>query len=459
MAERSTPSTASRRRTAAAAAVALAAGLTGWCTVPASAADAPALALGHIADIKDLPSGGTAKVPVSVINKGQTEAKGAILHVQVSYGLKLDHAFSNCEYIDNPASTKFGASRAICVLDETLAPGTAYAASQQLPIGTESRALNENTAWSVAPYSEETLAQLRGTAKPAKGTGPALKLVEQSTKPREHVGHSQYITVKNTADMSVTGATLSGKAGDIVTAGLTVTNKGPGWTGYSLAPYGSFDPVVELDVTPPPGTTALTDDACQRGKGTTVICKLTTWDKLGLVSGDSHAFPLKLRIDKVVENATGSVTFRNLGVSPEQDPNKANNSTRIVLNGTGDTTGGTSDGGTTTGGSSSGGSTSGTTGTSGSTGSATSGTSGSTSSSGASGTSGTSGTTGSAGSTGSTTAAGTTGTSGSTGSTTGGLAATGSDNTVMLGAAAASLVAAGGAVFAVARRRRAHSQG
>lgn len=450
-------------------AVALAAGLTGWATVPASAAEANPLALGSVAHIKGLPAGGTAKVPVSLINKGQTETKGVILQLRVSYGLKLDHAFSNCEYVDNAPAAKFGASKVICVLDETLAPGAAYAASQPLPIGTENWALNENTAWSVQPYSEEALARLRGTAKPVKGTGPALKLVKQSTKPREHVGDAQYITVKNTADLSVTGAALSGKAGDVVTAGLTVTNKGPGWMGYSLAPYGPYDPVVTLNVTLPTGTTALTDDVCQPGAKGTAICKLTTWDELGLVSGDSHTFPLKLRIDKVVANASGSVTFRAAGVLPEHDPDKANNTARIVLNGTGDTSvGGTSDGGSTTGGSSSGGSTSGTTGTSGSTdgtGSTTSGTSGSTSSSGASGTSGTSGTPGSAGSTGSTgsagstTTAGATGTSGATGSTTGGLAATGSDDTVMLGAAAASLVAAGGAVFVVARRRRAHSRG
>ncbi|MFJ8584662.1 hypothetical protein ACIRD2_08365 [Streptomyces sp. NPDC093595] len=444
-------------------AVALAAGLTGWATVPASAAEANPLALGRIADIKGLPAGATAKVPVSLINKGQTETKGVILQLRVSYGLKLDHTFSNCEYVDNAPSATFGYSSVTCVLDQTLAPGAAYAASQPLPIGTESRALNENTSWSVQPYSEKALALLRGTAKPVKGTGPALKLVEQSTKPREHVGDVQYITVKNTADLSVTGATLSGKAGDVVTAGLTVTNKGPGWMGYSLAPYGPYDPVVTLNVTLPTGTTALTDDVCRPGAKGAAVCKLTTWDKLGLVSGDSHTFPLKLRVDKVVENASGSVTFRAAGVLPEQDPDKANNTARIVLNGTGDTSaGGTSDGGSTTGGSSGGGSTSGTTGTSGSTGttggtgSSTSGTSGSTSSSGASGTSGT---TGSTGSTGATATGGATGTSGATGSTTGGLAATGSDDTVMLGAAAASLVAAGGAVFVVARRRRAHGRG
>ncbi|MFD3520144.1 hypothetical protein [Streptomyces sp. NPDC058653] len=395
-----------RRASRTAVATLAALGLLALGTAPAALADEPGphLVLGDIAPVDGARPGGLLGQSVTLVNKGTGAADKVWVSYSVTRGLGFPEVPSNCQTYQIPSYDEMTAkSKVVCRFDQTVGSGAGYAPEKPLPIKVLDRALNDDLRVTVGvgePVPDEN------ATSPVPGTAPPVKLVErqpagEATKEAVDVP----VTSVNTADYEVTGAALKGAVGDTVTLKVSFANAGPAWV---LTREG--DPLVQVLITPPAGTSSLKPHGYCQPKGKAYACGTgQRWVDEG--GGETYTF--KLRIDKKVPGAKGSVALS----TDERpfDPDKTNDRADITLDVTG---GGPSD---TTGGSGSGGAS----GSSGATG-------------GSDGTAGGSSSTGGGGST-----------------TTGGyLAATGSSSATLpvLGAAGA-VVAAGAGLLVVVRRR------
>ncbi|MFD5892435.1 hypothetical protein [Streptomyces sp. NPDC060366] len=407
-----------RRRVSRSAVATLgAAGLVALGAAPAAVGDEapPSLALGDIKPITGVKPGSPVDLPVTVVNNGATTVEKLWIKYTATRGLAFPEVPSNCQkqyvgaYDEMPERWI-----AICAFDEAVKPGVAYTPQKPFAVKAEKHAFDDEIRVTVTDYEPSP----DENSDPFPGTAPEIELIES---PTGGTGSTDRITVPvtsvNTADYEVTGAALRGKPGDTVTMKATFTNTGPGWVWSKPG-----TPWTSVLVTLPAGTSVVKPDFYCKAKAKVYDCGLTTRPQEHL---ETATFTFKLKIDKKVAGAKGSVALSNRKLP--FDPDKANDTAPITLEVTGGepgATGGTS--GSTTGGPNGG---------SGSTG----------------GSSG--GSTGSTGSTGGPSSAGGAGTA-----TTGGnLAATGSSATLPIaGAAAAAVVAGAGTVLVVRRRRARH---
>lgn len=410
---------------------------------PAGAADSDAagLSLGRIGPIDGVKPGSELGLPGSFTNTGTAALDKVWMAWSVTLGLGFSQTPSNCVTQNLGGADETPQSYVmVCEFDQTVDPGVVYA-PEGLKLKVRDSALNDELAVRVSDSRIETGTGEEGP--PDQGTGPAVKLVERPDETPAAPGSTEPawrktdVTAKSTADFQVTGAQLKGKVGDTVPLTVKFTNAGPGWVAGE--PYTS---VTHVRVKMPAGTTVTQASCRSQGQGTYDCGTYNSW-----VYADSETtYKFKLRIDKAVDGAKGSVALEK---KPRPfDPVKSNDTADILLDVEGaDATGG---GGSSTSGS-------GGTGATGGTGTAGSGSSGTAASGGSD--SGGSGTTASGGS-GSASGSGGSATGGDPGSsaTGGGLAATGSGSTLPLAAAAAGAVVLGAGGVLVARRRAARQR-
>jgi len=397
---------------------------------PAVADDGSAeVTLGKIAPIDGVQPGSTVDVPATFTNTGTAAADKVWLSYTVTRGLSHTELPSNCLRYEVPSYDEAPSkSEAVCEFDQTVKPGTVYAPEKALTLKALDHALYDRlrvVVETTEPSPDEN------ASEPVPGTAPAVKLVEQPDATPATSGDSSHpdwddadvkVTADNTADFKVAGDDLKGAVGDTVDLKVKFTNAGPAW----VLRDGAVS-VTKVRIKMPAGTTVTKGHGfCDKVATGTYECGTSeSWEDEG--AGETYTF--KLRIDKAVPGAKGSVALA--GESRPFDKNKANDTADITLaaSGSGGTTGG-----------------------SGSTG----GDGGSTTSTGGTG----AGSTGGSGSTGSASTTGGSSTTGSSGASPDGgdLASTGSSAALPIaGASGAALVVGTGAVL-VARRRRATSR-
>ncbi|MBM7436880.1 peptidase [Streptomyces sp. HB132] len=418
-----------RRLSRTAVGVLAAAALTGLASMPSVAfAAEPDLGIGTQKPITGVQPGGGVDVPFSVLNKG-TEAIGKVwVTYSVTSGLAAADSYGNCSYTTYPSHDEEPERDvAVCAVDQRIEPGVVYEPEQPIGLEAQDDALYDNVLMTVGATEPSGF---DGTVPdPVPGTGAPLKLVEKAPATEDdlarHAEGYTYtdVTADNTADFSLTGAQLEGKVGDKVTASVKFANEGPAWV-YREPGHGA----VAVDVRIPPGTSVVKAHGfCSPVTKTHYSCG-TSQSWVNPAGGETYPFVLK--IDKVVEGATGKISFE--GKDRPFDTNADNDTAEIVVNAGTGTTGGSSTGGSSTEGSSTGGTT----------------TSGGSSTGGQDTSSG-----GSASTSGGSTSGGSTSGGSDAQTVGGGLAATGSDSTLpMVGASAAALLAGGGIFYAVRRR-------
>ncbi|MEV6073668.1 peptidase [Streptomyces sp. NPDC052069] len=407
--------------------------LIGLGATPALADEGePDLGIGNLARITGAEPGKGFGMPFSVLNKGTEEVAKVWVSYAVSPGLRAADSYSNCRYgtvsshDENPDS-----HYAVCAIDQPLKPGVVYVPERPVRLRALDSALYDDVYMTVRG-TEPSPSGDDGGPDPVPGTGAPLKLVERGPADgAEREKHSEDyavadVTSDNTADYALSGAKVTGKVGDKVTAEVKFTNEGPGWV-YLEQGQGA----ATVDIRIPAGTSVVKPHGfCHKVTASHYRCGTSqSWvDENG-----GESYPFVLRIDKAVKKAVGKVSFS--GKARPFDRNAANDTAEIVITaGPGGGSGGTSGGSGGSGGSGSGGP-------SGSGGSSTTG-----------GSAAGGGTGSSAGSSGGSTSTGGTGSQTTTG---GGLASTGSDSTVPVIGAAAAAVAAGGGIFYAMRRRTA----
>ncbi|MFF3754180.1 hypothetical protein ACFYYH_27585 [Streptomyces sp. NPDC002018] len=349
-------------------------------TAPAApAAPAAELAFARTAPIDGVRPGDATEVSFSVINRGDGPATRVALFLTGSQGLSFAEKYSNCVYEDSPAQDEGPAqTNATCDIEQTLEPGVVYVPEKPLGVTVLDRALYERLS---LVLQEDSIAFPEGTQH-GGGADPVLRLVPRQPPgdPGAVYGYERLdvgITARNTADFALTGARLQGRAGETVTAEVTFANKGPAWVANDVG-----SPIGVFDVRVPTGTTVVgAPDFClplgpddstvnKADKAARVSSYRCTTPYVYVDENSERPYPFRLRIDKVVKNATGTVTFvkgdHRWGTLPF-DQNRANNTAEIVVNPSsgGAGTGGASAGGASAGGASAGGTDTGGTGTGG----------------------------------------------------------------------------------------------
>jgi LPXTG-motif cell wall-anchored protein len=403
------------------------------------------LAAGRDVDLTDAPAGGTSGVPISVTNNGDKPAVGVFLKMNLWQGLDFADRYKNCRYT-NPPGGQYAIS-AYCRFDKiTLRPGDTFAPRNGMPVSVAKDLKVAQGSYAVVALDDAIASgdvAAYDALKPE--TGSEFEFVRQGGGARgltsdadisDNTANFQVVTnLKN--DFAVLDASASGKQGDKITVSPGLENRGPArenggnsHRGYMTAVKFAIPEGASVVKVPSDCSLSTTEESDRYGrvlfpgfdaKGRPAYMCL--WDaKQGhdyFTAGDKAVFPVELKIDKVVPDATGRIQLWHSGLDNDgKDTNAGNDIGRIVLNPTkapGTTTGSQTGGGQT--------------------GAATAGASGGTT---------------------------TTGTTGTTGTQTNGggggkeLANTGSDSssTMLIAATAAGLIALGAGGLFVVRRRK-----
>ncbi|WP_327289119.1 hypothetical protein [Streptomyces sp. NBC_01198] len=394
--------------------------------------------VGAVADVfmHGLPEKVAAKpgdlVPLSfaLTNRGGQPGAGSILTAHASGGLDSLSHYGNCAYgyVDSPDRRWVGMLS--CVLPP-VAPGTTVSYTDGVPFRVHASGLIEDVEISLVDYTPEALADSRRGSTLVQGDGPDMVPHTGGTTAQDwQTGYSwadPKINVDNTADFALSVAPVKGPKGATVTAAVELADRGPA----RYVDSWNERPAAQVEFDPPPGTTVVgANEDClgydKHGKlldynvpGVHYVCTQGWF----FLPGQSVTDFFKLRIDKVIPNATGRA-FLTPGYATPYDRNPANDTAKVVVNAK--AAGGTSNGGT----------------------------GGGTGTSGAAGGAGTA----AGGAGGSPTAGPATGGTGSAGgagaSPDGRLAATGSDHVALVGGIAMGCGLLGGAVLLLLRSRR-----
>ncbi|MEV8409336.1 LPXTG cell wall anchor domain-containing protein [Streptomyces niveus] len=316
------------RRTSRTAVAALgAAGLVAMCAAaPTAFADeaAPELVLGDVAPIEGVQPGTSFDPSLVVANKGSKAVDKVWVSYSVTRGLDYAEIPSNCEAHQVPSYDEMTEkSNVVCAFDQALEPGVLYEPKKPFAIKALDRALNDDLRMTVRDYYPDLD---EAATTPVAGTAPAVELVEraaggEATKDFVDIP----VSAVNKADYEVTGADLKGAVGDTVTLKAKFKNAGPAWV---LTREG--DPLVEVLITPPAGTSVVKPDGFCEAKGKSLSCGTSQrW----VDEGGGETYTIKLKIDKEVAGAKGSVALST--DDRPFDPDKTNDKAEISLDVTG----------------------------------------------------------------------------------------------------------------------------
>ncbi|GIF69112.1 hypothetical protein Ais01nite_71470 [Asanoa ishikariensis] len=300
--------------------------------------------------------GGVAKSNAPVSNVGESTVARTTMILSPDWHTPYAGDFSNCvNYMD---------AFTICEFDQPLKPGKSYRLSEDIPYSVSKTARTGAVFPTYADwYVEDDWKVLEpawglGDYEPTRGTGEPLRLEEVANTARgPQTDINPYdsflqidITVggNNQVDMAAVGATATGAAGATVTVTPTLKNLGPA----DLETNFEEPKTPALRITIPEGTTVTdaTWDCAPYSAGGTWPPDEDAWGKAGareygcmvwdVFAGDSYGYDFRLKIDRVVSDATGTITAKIDG-----DPNAANDVAQIVINGTGAGGGGGDDDG------------------------------------------------------------------------------------------------------------------
>ncbi|MFE2844504.1 LPXTG cell wall anchor domain-containing protein [Streptomyces scopuliridis] len=378
---------------------------------------AVALVVSRLPQTDTAEPGSTLDAPITVANNGSLTAEGVELRLDTSHELGFAQRFSNCVYgtTDLPSGNGRTLPEAVCRISTPVEPGKRYRLSTSVGFDVKKTALFEFVDYRVTPLA----ATVPTSAKSGNGSGPVLALVPDGGAPPSGSLTDWWrwiVNAANTADLDVTGDTVTADPGDTVTLAAEIRNDGPASVDL-ITTDGQLSLLVDI----PKGTTAVkVPERCRlwKGDGTSepdpdapaYICWIGSPFPVGKVA----TLPFVLKVGKDAPATTRGVVrhMSEYGAELTYDTNKANNKAFFTVHvtdaaGTGGSTGG---------------------------------------SAGGSG--------GNQPQTQTITTAQSNGTAGTTGGGTGALAQTGSGGTSAIAWASAAALAAGGALLVITRRRR-----
>ncbi|MEU8083523.1 LPXTG cell wall anchor domain-containing protein [Micromonospora sp. NPDC049101] len=284
--------------------------------------------------------GGKVSVPLAVTNAGEKTITGFVAVFDLSYSIRTRDRFSNCLYSGDHLLS--------CEFDEEIPVGGGVSTTLNLELAKDTYAPTNQggSAEFMTKADFEDLTRVReavGGRAATGGNGPKLTLTEAPNRARQadqtdvgpgydYTGWTIKVAGRNGTDLAAIGDTLRGRAGAVVTATVGFRNNGPATLDKVNADgEAATHTVVEL----PPGITAVGVPAnCQLRPGTrTYQCA----SEMLLVAGKTYTMDFRLRIDKVIPNARGTVLVNAPCECPgggtfEDDIKPANDRATIVVN-------------------------------------------------------------------------------------------------------------------------------
>lgn len=297
----------------------------------------------------EMKPGGTQPLPIVVSNTGTESARGLSLVLHHTRGLGLVERYDNCSYGGDAGPDPDGTT--VCTVDDEIKAGLVYE-TDPLTLKAGPYAFNEIVTYGVYEKGGEPKFSEK-LGKPS--TGKKLALKERPAKaarlsadlnPEDNYREFD-LQVTNTADLAATPVSLKGKAGETVKADLGFQNNGPAWVAYLR----SGESVGITDIVIPAGAkvtkaakecTSLNADGTYREERTGAP-RYTCASAYVVGEKEKASFPFELKIEKVVEDAKGSVLVGawqgDADPKPHGwDPNHANNRAAFVINAKGGTT-------------------------------------------------------------------------------------------------------------------------
>ncbi|MCX4780517.1 peptidase [Streptomyces sp. NBC_01264] len=296
-----------------------------------------------------LVPGESQPLPIVFANAGTESVKGVALELNTTHGMGLVEQYDNCAYGQDDSTGQpwnVGWGRTVCTFDNEIKAGEVWEIAGALTLKAAPHAFIDGLVYGVHEAgSEPKSTQKRSTPR----TGKKLGLKARSAKAAPQAAdldpwnnqHEFDFQVKNTADLVAVPTSVKGKAGETVEADLGFRNDGPAWVAYLR----SGEDVAMADIVIPAGAKvtkapkscrAVTASAGYREQqlgAPRYFCP--TSHVIG--EKEKFAFPFELKIEKVIAEATGSVTVGSWspeGAAPiSWDPLHANDKAAFVING------------------------------------------------------------------------------------------------------------------------------
>ncbi|MFI5827345.1 hypothetical protein ACIA6C_08795 [Streptomyces sp. NPDC051578] len=299
---------------------------------------------------KDLKPGESQPLPLVFANVGTQAAKGVVLELGTTRGMELVETYDNCR-----TRTAGDLTTVLCTVEGDFVPGAVYelAGDSPLHVKATQRAYDDVLRYGIYPAGDEPKAAASSSkaragrklgVSPVKSApaAPALRALDLNPgdNRREFAFHTE-----NTADFTTSPVSLKGKAGDALSTAFVFENKGPAWI-HAADPAGSLARTVVVvpegaKVTAKPQECLAVDaDGTKRAEqlgAPRYECALG--NRVG--ENEKVVYPFDLKIEKVVEDAKGSVTVGDWGTGAPRphafDPNAADNTAAVVINAKGGT--------------------------------------------------------------------------------------------------------------------------
>ena len=317
------------QNTTARRALAALAALTAPLALAAPARADDSLPLGAGATVRATATpGGIFTAPMSVTNTGTRPIDGVAVSFLGVDEFTTESRFKNCTY------NVFGQLEA-CVFDRTLEPGKSYRVD--LPLRAPADAYAPSTMNTRATWEKKAYHRPYGTP----GDGAAIPLLDDVTPAEVGVYPWQFVelavTGRQSADLVAIGGKTYGAVGEVVQFKAAVRNDGPA----TLMWIGSGVPHGLVVVTIPSGTSVqnagrdcapATDAQRTRTDAVQYACVLDGYLNIG--KNAAMSLPFSLRVDKVIQNATGLVEV-NPACTCERfadDLDKSNDTAPLILN-------------------------------------------------------------------------------------------------------------------------------
>lgn len=294
-------------------------------TVQLTKAEAVDLGNGEAYPISVKP-GELRGINVSVRNTGDAAVNGTVLVLSTPWQVRMERRFRNCSY---------GEWVAVCQFGSELTPHSVYEVTGTLAFTVQDYAVAPSqttvyTSW----YTMDTFQQTVRPGLPAltPGSGGALDLVEIRTATRapQHDTNAHndlgaydvFITGKNPVDFAAVGATVTDPQGDTAELRVGLRNRGAAFADNE----DSDEPSAYAEVRLPEGLSVVGDAPCGRVQGSDVYGCALTADSM---PGDRHIWTFRVRVDKRIAGAAGSVSVVSGTV---RDGVAGNNAAAILVN-------------------------------------------------------------------------------------------------------------------------------
>ncbi|MEU1407618.1 hypothetical protein ABZ471_35690 [Streptomyces sp. NPDC005728] len=301
--------------------------LLGETTFKAAVADmGPLIDRDDSSDTRTKP-GATLRPAIGFTHFSPRPLKGVHIGIRLSQGLSYAEEFSNCEYGDRD---DYGVG-ARCYVETPVEPGGSYDLDR-LSLKVGDTALHES--WHLHVNETAEGYEYLKLTDVHRGTGRKLRLVPRAAGPgvldeEDSSEASDRVTVANAMDYEAVGATVHGKAGQVVKAELGIRNNGPATIRNWMGEPGD-GATSSIAVVIPPGTTAVkAPDGCTpvgASGARRYTCSQDLEDSY-FEAKELTPFVFELRIDTPGDLAPGSIKASR----PYEDDDVRNNTAAITV--------------------------------------------------------------------------------------------------------------------------------